>query len=125
MAYDTKLSAENEKRFKAWVDKQSTLRGRDMSQDTGDYDLRGYWVNGGFKDTGQGHMPDTYKKPNHPTFSSESMYNGTKDASGNVLQGGQWTSSGFVAGPTNKANMSREQMLQYFKKIEPGMNLVY
>jgi len=42
--YNTKLSAENESRFKNWTAAQSKARGRDMSNDDIDYDLRGYWL---------------------------------------------------------------------------------
>lgn len=39
-----------------------------------DYDLQGYWkANRSFPST-TFHLPDTYKKPSHPTFSNESIY---------------------------------------------------
>jgi len=42
----------------------------------GAYDLRGFWKsNPTFSmDSPDAHLPDTYKLPNHPTFSSESIY---------------------------------------------------
>ena len=39
-----------------------------------DYDLRGAFKSGLTKDIQSGHWPDTYKKPNHPTFSNQSIY---------------------------------------------------
>jgi hypothetical protein len=39
-----------------------------------DYDLRGAFKAGLTPDPKTGHWPDTFKKPNHPTFSNESIY---------------------------------------------------
>lgn len=45
-----------------------------QSGDSGqDYDLRGAFSEGTDRDP-SGHLPDTWKKPNHPTFSNESIY---------------------------------------------------
>jgi hypothetical protein len=43
----TKLSDENEARFQNWTPTQRPVC--DMSNDDIDYDLRGYWLNGGYK----------------------------------------------------------------------------
>jgi len=51
-----------------------------------DYDFPGAYKAGVQPDPMTGHWPDTYKKPNHPTFSEESIYSsltGTKP--------GRWT----------------------------------
>jgi hypothetical protein len=65
--YNTELSPEDETDFQTW-------KGKNAPRDSGaDYDLRG-----AYKDKLQpaenGHWPDTYKKPNHPTFSNQSKY---------------------------------------------------
>lgn len=39
-----------------------------------DYDLVGAFLAGVTRDPATGHMPDTFKKPNHPTFSNQSQY---------------------------------------------------
>ena len=39
-----------------------------------DYDLQGAFLAGVTRDPATGHMPDTFKKPNHPTFSNQSQY---------------------------------------------------
>lgn len=39
-----------------------------------DYDLRGAYASGTQRDESSMHYPDTYKKPNHETFSDESQY---------------------------------------------------
>jgi len=95
--YETKLPQSKEQEFQKWLDSQVKL-GR-ISQ--GDYDFykrNGYGYNYDFraaflnKDSGgispvdnQWHWGDYGKKPNHPTFSVESVYN-MRDG----LQGGVW-----------------------------------
>lgn len=114
--YNTQLSPEEEKAFKVWAGKRAS--------DVYDYDMRGAYKEFGKEPMSPGHLPDTYKKPNHPTFSNESMYHG-KD--GHI--GGEWEPTGdmtpdgkpaqvFLPGPTNYWN-SRE-LEDYFQKAEPG-----
>lgn len=128
--YNTKLSPENEAKFNRWVAAQSKLRGRDMSNDDTDYDLRGYWLNGGHKDQGQGHMPDTYKKPNHPTFSNESIYHGAPDPRGGKFDGGKWggnDETGWTFMPSHHmlSNIHKiGDMKRYFSEQEQGARLV-
>lgn len=66
--YDTRLTPDEETQFQSW--KQSYAP-KDSGQD---YDLRGAFKAGLEPDPATGHWPDTYKKPNHPTFSNESQY---------------------------------------------------
>lgn len=66
--YDTSLSADEEQQFQKW-------KAQYAPKDSGaDYDLRGAFKAGLTPDAKTGHWPDTYKKPNHPTFSNESKY---------------------------------------------------
>ena len=70
------------------------------------------------------HYPDTYKLPEHPTFSNESMYHGKNGA-----QGGQWDKNSdgawtFTPGPTNLQNYSRQQLQDYFQRVEPDSQLI-
>jgi hypothetical protein len=65
--YNTPLSDDEEKRFQEWKSQYA-------SKDSGDdYDYRGAWK-AGLKPDARGHWPDLFKKPNHPTFSDESVY---------------------------------------------------
>jgi len=60
-------SKQQERAFKIWKEKYAP-------EDSGmDYDLRGAFVTGFVPDE-NGHWPDTFKKPNHPTYSDESIY---------------------------------------------------
>lgn len=66
-SFDTKLDSSQEAEFRQW-------KQRYAPNDSGiDYDLRGAFK-AGLKPGKDGHWPDTFKKPNHPTFSNESIY---------------------------------------------------
>ena len=125
--YNTALDDENEQRFRNWVAGESKRRGRDISQDAADYDLKGYWVNGGYKDkTGKGHMPDTYKKPNHPTFSDQSKYHGVASPWGEPFAGGQWAQDGSTYTPSAtmlKYTHPLDFLQRYMQEREPGVRL--
>lgn len=65
---DTPLSPQGEAAFQIW-------KARNAPRDSGwDYDLRGAFAAGVTPDAQTGHWPDTYKKPNHPTFSDQSKW---------------------------------------------------
>jgi hypothetical protein len=79
--YDTPLSADEEKGYQGWKTKYAP-------NDSGaDYDLRGAYIAGVTPDPKTGHFPDTFKKPNHPTFSDQSQYAREVDA---AQLGGHW-----------------------------------
>ena len=114
--YNTKLSPKEEAQFKKWAKKNKRLA------DLYDYDLRGFWKEGGeFADNGHG--ADTYKKPNHPTFSDQSRYHDPK-----MTPGGSWMESdgqvSFTPSAYNLQNMSPQMLSDYFQKYEPGVTLV-
>lgn len=112
--YDTRLSPADEARFRMeFPDPRSTA----------DYDMRGAWKAGATK-APNGHLPDTYKKPNHITFSDESMYHGQGGNMGGrwqELPGNKWS---FTPGPTNLRNTSIPQLQQYFQQHEPDAQLI-
>lgn len=55
-----------------------------------DYDMEGYIrENPAALFEHEGHYPDTYKLPNHPTFSNESRYHSS------ITPGGHWSKEGF------------------------------
>jgi hypothetical protein len=126
--YNTPLSSQQEQQFQAWMKAQSVKSatnptGRDISKDLYDYDMRGDWLQGANRDE-RGHGTDTFKKPNHPTFSIGSKYHGVD---GN--EGGQWGkrddgSWTFTPGATNLKNFSADEMQDYFKQVEPGNKLI-
>lgn len=95
--YGTKLSQKEETSYQKW---RAGLP--KALQYEGDYDLRGlYKSNPNAKPSANMHFPDTYKLPNHPTFSNESRYFSplTKDRAGRW----QETDSSFNYIPFNPA----------------------
>jgi hypothetical protein len=66
----TILTKAEEEKYQAWRSKLPK-----NLQWEGDYDLKGLWKsNPKVKPSPNLHFPDTYKLPNHPTFSNESNY---------------------------------------------------
>jgi len=126
--FDTGLLPPQEAAFQQWVKQQSgpKFRNRDLSLDLQDYDLRGYWQEQGqYEVGGKGHMPDTYKKPNHPTFSTESQFHGMPGADGRVIEGGTW-GKGFESFTPSLYQMrqwKKERLQQYFKAHEKKVKL--
>lgn len=89
-SYDTKLSSVDEGKFSAWKQQYAP------NDSGGDYDLRGAYKEGLKPDPVTGHWPDTYKKPNHPTFSDQSIY--AKDA---PEKAGHWDGDTYVPPSAN------------------------
>lgn len=112
-----------------------------------DYDMQGFHAANPDSNIASGnqnagileHFPDTYKKPNHPTFSTESIFHGKtyndthlddKEGKDNELyEGGSWSLSddggfAFTPGATNLKNHSTQELLDYFKKYEPNNHLI-
>ena len=85
--YNTELTKEEQKDFDKWVAKESKQQGRDIMMDKGAYDIQGFWKSGDWKNRdADNHGTDTWKKPNHPTFSNQSKYHGEGG-----WYGGNWT----------------------------------
>lgn len=89
-----------------------------------DYDMEGFLRdNPGFVAGPGQHYPDTYKLPNHPTFSNESKYHGKDGAEGGQWEknkDGTWT---FTPGRTNLEHHTPQELKDYFDRIEPGNKL--
>jgi len=85
--FNTPLNKKEEKLFNEWVAEESQRQGRDIMMDKGAYDVQGFWKSGDYKKMDQdNHGTDTWKKPNHPTFSNQSKYHGIDG-----FYGGNWT----------------------------------
>lgn len=82
--YNTRLTPEEEAKFQAWAKGKKNAAGGDLLKDVYDYDVRGWWLDGAER-AADGHGPDLFKKPNHPTFSQESIYHGSEGR-----RGGRW-----------------------------------
>lgn len=92
--YDTPLTKEEQDKYQEWVTAMKLAKKLNPNADEKfDYDMQGFWKNEVQKNTAQGqsgsaenHFTDTYKKPNHRTFSEESKYY-NKD---NAKYAGNW-----------------------------------
>lgn len=115
--YNTKLSPVEEQKFQQWQKENPRLG------NTYDYDARGFWK-AGAGTASNGHGSDEFKKPNHPTFSTGSKYNGVDG-----YQGGDWSQNkdgswNFNATLTNLQNLGASGMQEYWDKVEPDNKLV-
>lgn len=112
--YDTPLTPEQERAYRQWAGKRAT--------DTQDYDMRGAYLANALA-SANGHFPDTYKKPNHPTFSEESQYSTADNP------GGRWVPDGrgnwvFWASPANLQYRGMNALAGYFNQVEPNSAVV-
>jgi hypothetical protein len=128
--FNTALDAENEQRFQNWLTQTKTKYGNDLSGDLDTYDLRGFWLNGGHADEAfrrrAGHAPDTYKKPNHPTFSDQSIYHGSPSEYGGKYVGGTWQDdSTFVPSDYMLSHTHpQDWYMNWMKQYGEGVRLV-
>ena len=115
--------------YKEWLEYQSKLQKRDVSQDEQDYDLQSYYNSlkanpgapGKFDpEASSAHLTDTFKKPNHPTFSKDSMY-----SIPGIQEGGEWNKdySEYTPSDVNVQNMGLKNLENYFEEVEPGKKL--
>ena len=109
--YNTQLAPADEAKFQAWA--AANNRTRDLY----DYDMRGFWQSGAQLDD-RGHGVDTFKKPNHPTFSNQSQYHGPE------TPGGVWGPDSFTPSVHNLSMMSAPALQRYFQEREPNYRLV-
>lgn len=110
---NTMLDEKDEEKFQDWF-QQEKDNGNIPEVDVGiDYDYRGYWKTYASKGRDarvNGHYPDMFKKPNHPTFSTDSIWANTE------FKGfaGTWGKDGYVPA---EVQYPRENQLRYLKYI--------
>ena len=106
--YNTKLTPAQEQQFRSDM--------ADRLGDLSDYDLRGAWL-ADAQSAANGHLPDTWKKPNHPTFSVESQY------SNKYMPGGKWLEGPggtvFVPSELTLSLYGADNLKSYFAAREP------
>ena len=116
--FNTELTPEEEAEFQSWAKENNRER------DSYDYDIRGAWKelkSGSMSEDERGHLGDKYKKPNHPTFSDQSVYNG-KDG----VAGGTWSEVDGKTVFTPGRMLSKreaEYLSDYFRRVEPDVKL--
>lgn len=108
--FNTPLSPNDQISFNKWATDNNRLG------DMKDYDMQGAWKAGAGQ-ADNGHFPDTFKKPNHPTFSTESMY-------ANQGNPGQWNGDNFTPTTQTLANMGGQAGAQaYMAQSDPGATM--
>ena len=120
---DTALSPSDEKKFQLWA---NTYSSPDVNlSDTRDYDMRGYFKEFGASPHKIGdHFVDTYKKPNHITFSDGSKYH-TEEVPGGTWDEDAQKKDVFIPAPQQvDTAQKRNNLRQYFEKYEPNASLV-
>ena len=106
--YTTALTSDEQIKFNQWADTMKKQGLINPNDNFNDYDMQGYWKNEVLNNTNlangnaQNHFTDKYKKPNHATFSDESMY-ATGD---NKKYAGHWNNNEFIA-PANNNKMTK------------------
>jgi len=106
--YDTKLNPQEETQFQAWKSKYAP-------RDSGaDYDLRGAFKAGLRPDSKSGHWPDTFKKPNHPTFSDQSRY-----AKDRPELAGRWEGNKYIPPKKKQADQEEENPVVIGEGVPP------
>lgn len=120
--YNTKLTPEEEAAYQKWAAELSKKAGRDISGDTYDYDMRGAFKGGAGQSGDNGHFPDTYKKPGHPTFSDQSIYHGVDGH-----EGGRWDKVDgnwrFRPGQSNLFINGADNIREYLRRGDPDVIL--
>ena len=117
--------------FKTFVELKKYLKqtGRDSEEDYNlkaayeDPEVYKIWREEEQKHPGNGHWLDKYKKPNHPTFSTESIYSNLQ------TPGGEWVESEdgkvyFIPSEYLKSLYSKEFYNEYFKN-DPKVTVIY
>jgi len=112
--YNTPLSEKEQPLFNQWVSEESKKRRRDILMDKGTYDLQGFWKNDRTMDS-DSHGSDKWKKPNHPTFSIESIYNGM-----NGNQAGSWGEDGSYYPSRQTRDLYKEEYYKQMFNREPN-----
>jgi hypothetical protein len=115
--YDTRLSPEQEKGYQAW---KAKVAPKDSGQD---FDWKGAYL-ADLKPDSRGHYYDTYKKPNHPTFSTGSVYSTPEHMGGvwsrNPEGKDTYTPSEWMMKDKNRI----DSLKQYMAKAEPNAILI-
>jgi broad specificity phosphatase PhoE len=118
---EDKLDYTNKHNTPLEPDEQKEYDKKFSPRDSYDYDMQGWFKANKDQPVHEGgeHYPDTYKKPNHPTFSDESQYHDNVE-----YKGGHWgDDASFTPGETNIQMHGKEKLQDYFNRNEPGLKL--
>ena len=117
--FNTVLSPDDEEKYQAWATENR------REKDVYDYDLRGAWKelqSGTMSEDERGHLGDKYKKPNHPTFSDQSIYSGQDGVAGGVWSRNAEGKDVYTPG-RKLSSVEADRLRRYFLRNEPGVML--
>lgn len=117
--FNTVLSPDDEEKYQAWATENH------REKDVYDYDLRGAWKelqSGTMSEDERGHLGDKYKKPNHPTFSDQSIYSGQDGVAGGVWSRNAEGKDVYTPG-RKLSSVEADRLRRYFLRNEPGVML--
>lgn len=132
--FTTKLTKKQEGKFQNWYKNVSYELGLDSNPDNPlhAYDYRGFWLENRNKNIDYKqpdfHFTDTYKKPDHPTFSVESKY-ADKKYGIDPKTVGHWDGENFISGSFNDLIAARTdrptKQLEYSNQpYEPSKEII-
>lgn len=112
--YD-KTAAQNDAVYKDWLRKNKL-------NESDDYDMYAAFK-AGLRPDARGHMDDTFKKPNHITFSTDSRFSRPGQEGGRWMEtpGGSWA---YQASPFVVRQHPPEELQRYFQQNEPDATLI-
>jgi hypothetical protein len=124
--YNTGLTPDEFKKFYSWA-KNKYGSHDNILREMGAYDIQGAWKlqNSGksIVDPNTGHGPDTFKKPNHITFSNQSQYHNEQMPGGSWFQqDNKWK---FKPSQTIMQHYTKPQLQEYFNKNEKDVDLLF
>lgn len=117
--FNTVLAPDEEEEYQAWATENH------REKDVYDYDLRGAWKelqSGTMSEDERGHLGDKYKKPNHPTFSDQSIYSGQDGVTGGVWSRNAEGKDVYTPG-RKLSSVEADRLRRYFLRNEPGVVL--
>ncbi len=121
--FNTAIPVDKQAAFDQYADTQKQTTGKDPRGDRYDYDVNADWLAGANKDE-RGHGSDQFKKPNHPTFSDQSIYSGRDGNTGgtwlDATTNGQKGRGFFQPSATNQKYRSPVELQQYFADPRNG-----
>jgi hypothetical protein len=138
--FNTELTPDERNAFNEYMINESLNKGRNLYNDMYDYDMQGAWKDGATSPTNnnvRGHLGDKFKKPNHPTFSTESQYSANNAKNAHLTQGvldalallgnpigGQWNGNDetkwtFIPSKANYVYQDPIDLQEYFDREEP------
>lgn len=107
--YNTPIPDNMMDKFKDWYNKLPT-----NLREVKDYDLQGAFLDN--QVTHNNHLTDKFKKPNHPTFSTESIYK-------KYATPGEWKDNMFIIPDRNIDRL--EEIRKYLKTSDPDVYPVF